>query len=110
MLSELPICVQYTNRTSSSAALYGQNQKFIVRKEKFITSQAEIEKSLGELEQVQRDQKAQLKNLEHTIEKKKLQKETVQKEIEEAEKIAISAKDAVIEFATQRDLAATIAA
>ena len=41
---------------------------------------------------------------------KKLQKETVQKEITEAEKIASSAKDAVIEFATQRDLAATIAA
>jgi len=34
----------------------------------------------------------------------------VQNEIAEAEKIAGSAKDAVIEFATQRDLAATIAA
>ena len=34
----------------------------------------------------------------------------MQKEIAEAEKIATSAKDAVIEFATQRDLAATIAA
>ena len=55
------------------------------------------------------DQKVQLKNLEHTIERKKLQKETVQKEITDAEKIASSAKDAVIEFATQRDLAATIA-
>ena len=34
----------------------------------------------------------------------------MQNEIAEAEKIATSAKDAVIEFATQRDLAATIAA
>ena len=59
---------------------------------------------------MQRDQKTQLKNLENTIERKKLQKETVQKEITEAERIASSAKDAVIEFATQRDLAATIAA
>ncbi len=63
-----------------------------------------------ELEQVQKDQKNQLKNLEHIIERKKIQKETVEKEITEAEKIASSAKDAVIEFATQRDLAATIAA
>ena len=39
-----------------------------------------------------------------------MQKDTVEKEITEAERIASSAKDAVIEFATQRDLAATIAA
>ena len=88
----------------------GRIKNLNVRKEKFQTSQVEIEKSLSELEQVQRDQKTQLKNLENTIERKKLQKETVQKEIAEAEKIASSAKDAVIEFATQRDLAATIAA
>src|SRR5665648_395685 len=88
----------------------GRIKNLTVRKEKFIASQAEIEKSLAALEQVQRDQKAQLKNLEQTIERKKLQKETVHREIEEAEKIASSAKDAVIEFATQRDLAATIAA
>ncbi len=88
----------------------GRIKNLTVRKEKFIASQAEIEKSLAALEQVQRDQKAQLKNLEQTIERKKLQKETAHREIEEAEKIASSAKDAVIEFATQRDLAATIAA
>ena len=88
----------------------GRIKNLTVRKEKFIASQAEIEKSLFELEKVQRDQKAQLKNLEQTIERKKLQKETAHQEIEEAEKIASSAKDAVIEFATQRDLAATIAA
>ncbi len=88
----------------------GRLKNLNVRKEKFQISQVEIEKSLTELEQVQRDQKTQLKNLENTIERKKLQKETVQKEITEAERIASSAKDAVIEFATQRDLAATIAA
>jgi chromosome segregation ATPase len=88
----------------------GRIKNLTARKEKFITSQAEIEKSLAELEQVQRDQRAQLKNLEHIIEKKKLQKETVEREIAEAEKIASSAKEAVVEFATQRDLAATIAA
>ena len=101
---------EYKQDKAALRLCVGRLKNLNARKEKFITSQAEIEKSLGELEQVQRDQKAQLKNLEHMIEKKKLQKETVQKEIEEAEKIATSAKDAVIEFATQRDLAATIAA
>ncbi|MDR1992463.1 MAG: chromosome segregation protein SMC [Nitrososphaerota archaeon] len=88
----------------------GRLKSLTVRKEKFIQSQAEIEKSLAELEQVQRDQKAQLKNLENTFERKTLQRDTVSREILEAEKIASSAKDAVIEFATQRNLAATIAA
>jgi len=88
----------------------GRIKNLTVRKEKFQVNLAEIEKSLGELEQVQKDQRVQLKNLEQTVERKKLQKENVEKEIAEAEKIASSAKDAVIEFATQRDLAATIAA
>lgn len=101
---------EYKQDKAALRLCVGRIKNLNVRKEKFIASQAEIEKSLMELEQVQRDQKAQLKNLEHTIEKKKLQKETVEKEILEAEKIASSAKDAVIEFATQRDLAATIAA
>ena len=87
----------------------GRIKNLSVRKEKFQTSLVEIEQSLSELEQVQRDQKAQLKNLELTIERKISQKESVQKEISDAEKIASSAKDAVIEFATQRDLAETIA-
>jgi chromosome segregation protein len=88
----------------------GRIKNLNARKEKFIVSQAELKKSLGELEQVQRDQRTQLKSLDQLIEKKNLQKETVEREISEAEKIASTAKDAVIEFATQRDLAATIAA
>ena len=99
----------YTQDKSALRLCMGRIKNLSVRKERFQTSQVEIERSLVELEQVQKDQKAQLKNLEHTIERKKLQKETVQKEITDAEKIASSAKDAVIEFATQRDLAATIA-
>ena len=101
---------EYKQDKAALRLCVGRIKNLNVRKEKFISSQAEIEKSLVELEQVQRDQKAQLKNLEHTIERKKLQRETVHREITEAEKIASSAKDAVIEFATQRDLAATIAA
>jgi chromosome segregation protein len=101
---------EYTKDKSALRLCTGRIKNLTMRKEKFQTSLVEIEKSLSELEQVQKDQKNQLKNLEHTIERKQAQKEAVQKEITEADRIASSAKDAVIEFATQRDLAATIAA
>ncbi len=95
---------EYTKDKSALRVCTGRLKNLSVRKEKFQTSLVEIEKSLSELEQVQREQKTQFKNLEHIIERKIIQKETVEKEITEAEKIASSAKDAVIEFATQRDL------
>ncbi len=101
---------EYTQEKAALRLCTGRIKNLVVRKERFQTNLAEIEKSLAELEQVQKDQKTRLKNLEATIERKKTQKETVEKEIADAEKIASSAKEAVIEFATQRDLAATIAA
>ncbi len=99
----------YTQDKSALRLCSGRIKNLSVRRERFQASQKEIEKSLSELEQVQKDQRTQLKNLEHSIERKTSQKETVLREITDAEKIASSAKDAVIEFATQRDLAATIA-
>jgi chromosome segregation protein len=101
---------EYTKDKAALRISSGRIKNFNVRKERFQASLVEIEKSLSELEQVQKDQKTQLRNLETTIERKQIQKETVQKEITEAERIASSAKEAVVEFATQRDLAATIAA
>jgi chromosome segregation protein len=101
---------EYTKDKAALRLCTGRIKNLNVRKERFQINLAEIEKSLGELEQVQKDQKTQFKNLEQTIERKKIQKETVEKEITEAEKIASSAKEAVIEFATQRDFAATVAA
>ena len=101
---------EYTKDKAALRICNGRIKNLNVRKERFLASRVEIEKSLSELEQVQKDQKNQHKNLEHTIERKIAQKETVEKEITEAERIASSAKEAVIEFATQRDLAATIAA
>ncbi|MCW4008726.1 MAG: chromosome segregation protein SMC, partial [Candidatus Bathyarchaeota archaeon] len=80
------------------------------RKERFIAALSEIEHSLVELDKVQQEQKAQLKSLEQTLERKTAQKEAILKEISEADKIASSAKEAVIEFVTQRELAETIAA
>ncbi len=80
------------------------------RKARFAATLAEIENSLAELDKVQKEQKAQLKNLEHIIERRTAQKEAVEREISEAGKIANSAKEAVIEFVTQRELAETVAA
>jgi len=80
------------------------------RKEKFATTLSELEKSLAELQKVQKEQKIQLKNLERMLERRIAQKEAIEREIAEAGKIADSARTAVIEFATQRELAETVAA
>ena len=88
----------------------GRLKELDSRRERFNQTLTEIENSLNELDKVQKEQKAQLKNLERTIERKKLQKEAVEREVAEAGKIAGSAKEAVIEFATQRELAETVAA
>lgn len=80
------------------------------RKTIFLETLSELEKSVIELEKVQQDQKTQLKNLNNTIERRSSQREAVKNEISEAGKIANSAKAAVIEFVTQRELAETVAA
>jgi len=80
------------------------------RKERFSATLAELQKSFLELETVQKEQKVQLKNLERNLERRKAQREAVQREIAEAGKIADSAREAVVEFATQRELAETVAA
>jgi chromosome segregation protein len=79
------------------------------RSERFTSTLDELEKSFAELEKVQKEQKAQLKSLERTLERRIAQKEAVEKEIAEAGKIADSAREAVIEFVTQRELAETVA-
>jgi chromosome segregation protein len=80
------------------------------RRERFNATLSELQKSFIELESVQKEQKAQLKNLERNLERRVAQREAVQKEIAEAGKISESAREAVVEFATQRELAETIAA
>ncbi|HEX9261570.1 MAG TPA: chromosome segregation protein SMC [Candidatus Bathyarchaeia archaeon] len=88
----------------------GRLKELNSRKVRFNETLTEIENSLNELDKVQKEQKAQLKDLEHVIERKKIQKEAVEREVSEAGKIAGSAKEAVIEFVTQRELAETVAA
>jgi chromosome segregation protein len=80
------------------------------RKEKFVLTLNELEKSFVELDKVQKEQKAQLKNLERTLERRIAQKEATEQEVTEAGKIADSAREAVVEFVTQRELAETVAA
>lgn len=80
------------------------------RKERFASTLGELGKSLAELIKVQKEQKAQLKNLERMLERRIAQKEAIEREIAEAGKIAESAREAVVEFATQRELAETVAA
>jgi chromosome segregation protein len=79
------------------------------RKERFTSTLAELEKFFAELEKVQKEQKTQLKNMQRMLERKIAQKEAIEREIAEAGKIADSAKAAVIEFATQKELAETVA-
>jgi chromosome segregation protein len=80
------------------------------RKERFTATLNELEGSLAELDKVQKEQKIQLKNLESALERRTAQKEAVEREIAEAGKIADSAREAVVEFITQRELAETVAA
>jgi chromosome segregation protein len=80
------------------------------RKERFTATLGELEKSLAELEKVQEEQKTWLRNLERMLERRIAQKEAIEGEIVKAGKIAESAREAVIEFVTQKELAETVAA
>jgi len=107
-------------RLSSLRSDYSRNQTAIRvrsrrlkdlgdRKTRFSGTTNELEKSFIELEKVQKEQKTQLKNLERTRERRMAQREAAEREIEEAGKIANSAREAVVEFVTQRELAETVA-
>jgi chromosome segregation protein len=80
------------------------------RKNRFAATFSELQKSRIELEKVQQEQKTQLKSLERTLERRIAQKEAAEREIAEAGKIADSAREAVVEFVTQKELAETVAA
>jgi chromosome segregation protein len=79
------------------------------RKQRFTSSLSELNKSMVDLNEVQKEQKTRLKTLQQTLERRIAQKEAVEHEIVDAGKIADSAREAVVEFATQRQLAETVA-
>jgi len=79
------------------------------RKERFTSSLEELQKSFRDLKEVKKKQEKQLKTLQQALERKKVQKESMEKEIVAAGKIAGTAREAVVEFATQRKLTERIA-
>lgn len=100
----------YAQKQTSKKVLLRRLNDLNARKERFVATLEELEKSFTDLKEVQKEQKTQLNNLQKSLERKVLQKEAVEREIDEAGKIAGTAREAVVEFATQRELAETIAA
>jgi chromosome segregation protein len=79
------------------------------RKDRFTSTLNDLKKSYADLKVVQREQIKRSKNLERTLERRIAQRGSVENEIAQAEKIAESAREAVVEFATQRELAEKVA-
>jgi chromosome segregation protein len=79
------------------------------RRDRFTPTLNALKKSYADLKAVQREQIKRSKNLERTLERRIAQRGSVENEIAQAEKIAESAREAVVEFATQRELAEKVA-
>lgn len=94
---------------TSLKVLTRQLNDLVKRKESFESNLGALKKSYADLKTVQREQINRSKNLEKTVERRLAQEESVKLEIAQAEKIAESAREAVVEFATQRELAEKVA-
>jgi len=79
------------------------------RKERFASTLNELKESFNDLQGVKKEQENQLEALQRSLDRKIAQKEAVEREIIDAGKIAKSAREAVVEFATQREIAEKIA-
>jgi len=99
----------YAQSQTTTRMLSHRFEELTARKQRFVSSLEELNKSITDLNEVQKEQKTRLKNLQQTLEHRIAQKEAAQREIADAGKIADSAKEAVVEFATQRELAETVA-
>jgi len=100
----------YAQKQTSKKAMVHRLTDLKARKGRFDTTLKELEESFNDLQDVQKEQKTQLNNLEKSLDRKRVQKEAVEREIDEAGKIAGTARETVVEFATQRELAETVAA
>lgn len=94
---------------TSLKVLTRQLNDLVKRKEKFEENLGALKKSYADLKIVQKEQQNRSKTLEKTLEKRAYQEESVKIEIEQAEKIAKSAREAVVEFAAQREMAEKVA-
>ncbi|MCK4477177.1 chromosome segregation protein SMC [Candidatus Bathyarchaeota archaeon] len=100
----------YAQGQTSKRILLHRLNDLKTRKERFAVTLEELEKSFGDLKEVQKEQKTRLNNLQKSLERRIIQKEAVEREIDEAGEIAGTAREAVVEFATQRELAEAVAA
>ncbi|MFA5364982.1 MAG: AAA family ATPase [Candidatus Bathyarchaeia archaeon] len=94
---------------TSLKVLSRQLKEYVTRKETFEANLTALKQSYLDLKTVQREQMKSSDHLGNTIERRLTQRESVKQEIEQAEKIAVSARDAVLEFATQMDIADKVA-
>jgi chromosome segregation protein len=100
----------YAQDRTTIQVLSGRLNELKSRREKIVSTLSELKKSREDLREVQREQKRQLKSLKKGLEKKNLEKKAVEQEIKNAGKIADSAREAVVEFVAQREMAEKIAA
>jgi len=100
----------YARSRATIGVLLSRLKDLEARKNTFMSTLSELQNSFKDLREVKKEQNERLKNLQQVLDRKSAQKESVEKEISEAGKIAESAREAVVEFATQRELAERIAA
>jgi chromosome segregation protein len=86
-----------------------QLNELIKRKSNFESNLKALKKSYSDLKIVQKEQINRTKTLEDTLQRRLNQEQSVKKEIAQAEKIAESAREAVVEFAAQRKMAEKVA-
>jgi len=100
------------NYAKSQATLQNLSRRMSdlnTRKERFASTLNELKQSCNDLQGVKKEQESQLEALQRSLDKRIAQKEAVGREIVDAGKIAKSAREAVVEFATQREIAEKIA-
>ena len=90
-------------------SLSNQLNALKTRVDKFTSTLNALKTSYADLRIVQKDQITRSKNLERSLDRRNLQKASITKEIAQAERIAESAREAVVEFVTQRELAERVA-
>jgi chromosome segregation protein len=99
----------YARSQATIRALSRRLESLNARKQQFASTLEELKKSFKDLSDVRDEQKSRLKSLQQALERKMAQKEIIEQEISEAGKIALSAREAVVEFETQRKLAEAVA-
>jgi chromosome segregation protein len=99
----------YIRSQTAIKVLSRRLNEFKTRKDNFESTLNDLKKSFLDLRSVQKEQINRSRSLERTLERKIGQRQSVKNEIAQAGRIAESAREAVVEFATQRELAEKVA-